>query len=36
MSVSIYFTYNEFKFTDPESCEYLESVEYYNTKLRFK
>ena len=27
MSVSIYSTYNEFKFTDTESCEYLESVE---------
>jgi hypothetical protein len=27
MSVSIYSTYDEFKFSDPESCEYLESVE---------
>jgi hypothetical protein len=27
MSVSIYSTYNEFKFADTESCEYLESVE---------
>lgn len=27
MSVLIYSTYNEFKFTDSESCEYLESVE---------
>ena len=27
MSVSIYSTYNEFKFTDSESCEYLESIE---------
>ena len=27
MSVSIYSTYNEFKFADTESCEYLELVE---------
>lgn len=27
MSVSIYSTYNEFKFADTESCEYLESIE---------
>ena len=27
MSVSIYSTYNEFKFADVESCEYLESIE---------
>ena len=27
MSVSIYSTYDEFKFSDTESCEYLESIE---------
>lgn len=27
MSVSIYSTYDEFKFADIESCEYLESIE---------
>jgi hypothetical protein len=27
MSVSIYSTYDEFKFSDVESCEYLESIE---------
>jgi len=27
MSISIYSEYNEFKFSEVESCEYLESIE---------